>query len=120
LHIRPHIRAVRAGPSADGRAPTAGRADSTRGPSWPPAWAAADAQDDHERTGARNLASVSATDAFGKRGWRELAEVCLPVDEREQLASTLRLHDAIDAELAEVERESVSRARPVAIASRYP
>jgi transposase len=52
----------------------------------------------------RNLASVSATDAFGKRGRRQLAEVRLPVDEREQLDSTLRLHDAIDAELVEVER----------------
>jgi hypothetical protein len=52
----------------------------------------------------RNLASVSATDAFRKRGRRELAEVRLPVDEREQLESTLRLHDAIDAELVDVER----------------
>jgi hypothetical protein len=45
-----------------------------------------------------------------ERGRRELAAVCLPVDEREQLDSTLRLHDAIDAELADVER-GLSRER---------
>ena len=48
----------------------------------------------------RNLLGVRATDAFGKRGRAELAAAALPEHERYELDSALRLHDALEAELA--------------------
>ena len=52
----------------------------------------------------RNLVAVEVSDLFGKRGRRLLAELTLPVDERAQLDSTLRLHDALCEEIATCER----------------
>ncbi len=52
----------------------------------------------------RNLVEVKASDAFGKRGRAELAAADLPGYEREQVEATLRLHDAAERELAELER----------------
>lgn len=51
----------------------------------------------------RNLLGVRATDAFGKRGRAELAAAALPEHERFELDSALRLHDALEAELAVLE-----------------
>jgi transposase len=52
----------------------------------------------------RNLVAVPVTDLFGKQGRGWLAEVGLPEHEREQVESLLRLHDALDREVREVER----------------
>ncbi len=46
----------------------------------------------------RNLVGHSFTDLFGKAGRRWLAGASLPDDERVQVDSALRLHDAIEAE----------------------
>ncbi len=47
----------------------------------------------------RNLVSHPFTDLFGKAGRRWLADASLPVDERDQVDSALRLLDAVDAEI---------------------
>jgi transposase len=53
---------------------------------------------------ARNLIEAPVTDVFGQGGRRWLADVDLPAHEREQVDSNLRLHDALDGEIALVER----------------
>ena len=53
---------------------------------------------------ARNLVEVAVTDLFGKKGRRALRQIELPDSEREQVDATLRLHDAVEAELAVLER----------------
>lgn len=52
----------------------------------------------------RNLVDIAATDLFGKKGREALERVELPEGEREQVEATLRLHDAVEAELAILER----------------
>ena len=52
----------------------------------------------------RNLIDAPVTDVFGQGGRRWLAEVKLPVHEREAVDSNLRLHDALDGEVELVER----------------
>jgi len=47
----------------------------------------------------RNLVGHSFSDLFGKAGRRWLADAALPVDERVQVDSALRLLDAIEAEI---------------------
>lgn len=59
---------------------------------------------------ARNLIGVPMTDLFGQSGRRWLAELALPEHEREQIDSNLRLHDALDAELALAERQLAKEA----------
>ena len=52
----------------------------------------------------RNLIEAPVTDVFGQSGRRWLAELALPAHEREAVDSNLRLHDALDGEVALVER----------------
>jgi transposase len=52
----------------------------------------------------RNLIEAPVTDVFGQGGRRWLAYVQLPAHEREQVDGNLRLHDALDGEIALVER----------------
>ena len=52
----------------------------------------------------RNLIQAPVTDVFGQGGRRWLAELALPAHEREAVDSNLRLHDALDGEVALVER----------------
>ncbi len=52
----------------------------------------------------RNLLELPVTDVFGKKGRRLLEAATLPEHEREQVDSALRLHDALQAEIDEVER----------------
>lgn len=52
----------------------------------------------------RNLVELAVTDVFGKKGRLLLDAVSLPEHEREQVDSALRLHDAIQGEIDEVER----------------
>ncbi len=47
----------------------------------------------------RNLVEVDASDVFGRRGRRLVEQVAVPAHERDQIASALRLHDALDAEI---------------------
>lgn len=54
---------------------------------------------------ARNLIGVPVTDLFGQAGRRWLAELELPVHEREQVDSNLRLHDTLDREVQLAERQ---------------
>ncbi len=49
---------------------------------------------------ARNLVELEVTDVFGQKGRRLLAQVELAAHEREQVDSALRLHDALDQEIA--------------------
>ena len=58
----------------------------------------------------RNLIDAPVTDVFGQGGRRWLAEVELPVHEREQVDSDLRLHDALDHEVELVERQLAEQA----------
>ncbi len=51
----------------------------------------------------RNLIAHSFSDLFGKAGCKWLTEVSLPVDERHQVDSALRLLDVIEAEIRLVE-----------------
>jgi transposase len=51
-----------------------------------------------------------ATDVFGKRGRRWLAELELPVDERDTLAASLRQIDFLDAEIAGVDEHLAKQA----------
>lgn len=53
---------------------------------------------------ARNLLALEATDLFGKKGRALLGAVELPEHESEQLASALRLHDALQGEVQRLER----------------
>jgi transposase len=53
---------------------------------------------------ARNLVELDVTDLFGKKGRRLLAEVELVEHERDQVDSVLRLHDALDEEIALADR----------------
>jgi transposase len=59
---------------------------------------------------ARNLVELPVTDLFGQTGRRLLTGVALPAHEREQVESNLRLHDALEAELAAVDRQLAQRA----------
>jgi transposase len=59
---------------------------------------------------ARNLIDAPVTDVFGRGGRRWLAGVALPVHEREQVDSNLRLHDALDVEVQLVERQLAEQA----------
>jgi transposase len=52
----------------------------------------------------RNLVELPVTDVFGRKGRRLLAAARLPEHEREQVDAGLRLRDAIEAEIDEVER----------------
>ena len=52
----------------------------------------------------RNLVELAVSDVFGKKGRRLLDAVALPEHEREQVDSGLRLHDAVQGEIDEVER----------------
>ncbi|MCA1678738.1 MAG: IS110 family transposase [Actinobacteria bacterium] len=52
----------------------------------------------------RNLIDAPVTDVFGQGGRRWLAKLALPAHEREAVDSNLRLHDALDGEVALVER----------------
>ena len=58
----------------------------------------------------RNLIDAPMTDVFGQGGRQWLAEVELPVHEREQVDSDLRLHDALDHEIELVERQLAEQA----------
>lgn len=49
---------------------------------------------------ARNLVEVAASDLFGRRGRMLLERVALPEHELDQVASALRLHDALTGEIA--------------------
>jgi transposase len=59
---------------------------------------------------ARNLIDAPVTDVFGQGGRRWLTDVQLPVHEREQVDSNLRLHDALDVEIELVERQLAEQA----------
>jgi transposase len=59
---------------------------------------------------ARNLIDAPVTDVFGQGGRRWLADVELPVHEREQVDSNLRLHDVLDGEIELVERQLAAQA----------
>jgi transposase len=59
---------------------------------------------------ARNLVELPVTDLFGQKGRRLLTGVALPAHEREQVESNLRLHDALDVELAAVDGQLAQRA----------
>jgi transposase len=59
---------------------------------------------------ARNLVELPVTDLFGQQGRRLLGEVALPAQEREQIESNLRLHDALEGELAAVDGQLAQRA----------
>lgn len=52
----------------------------------------------------RSLVSCPYSDLFGRAGRRWLAAVRLASDEREGLESALRLHDGLEAEVAQVDR----------------
>jgi transposase len=52
----------------------------------------------------RNLVEAPGTDIFGKAGRRWLATAPLPVDEVDQVRSALRLMDALQLEVEEVEK----------------
>jgi transposase len=58
----------------------------------------------------RNLIDAPVTDVFGQGGRHWLAGVELPVHEREQVDSDLRLHDALDHEIELVERQLAEQA----------
>jgi hypothetical protein len=58
----------------------------------------------------RNLIDAPVTDVFGQGGRVWLADVVLPVHEREQVDSDLRLHDALDHEIELVERQLAEQA----------
>ncbi len=62
----------------------------------------------------RNLVAQSFTDLFGKAGRAWLADVLLPVEERHQVDSMLRLLDALEAEL----HGAVERIAQAALADR--
>lgn len=53
---------------------------------------------------ARNLVELEVTDLFGQKGRRLLGDVELVEYERDQVDSALRLHDALDAEIARAEQ----------------
>jgi transposase len=53
---------------------------------------------------ARNLVELDVTDVFGQKGRRLLAELDLAAHERDQVDSALRLHDALDREVALAEQ----------------
>ncbi len=53
----------------------------------------------------RSLVQCPHSDLFGKAGRRWLAGLTLASHERDGVESSLRLHDAFDAELAQLERE---------------
>ena len=53
---------------------------------------------------ARNLVELDVTDVFGPEGRRLLAELELAAHERDQVDSALRLHDALDREVALAEQ----------------
>jgi transposase len=53
---------------------------------------------------ARNLIELQASDLFGQRGRRLLEGAGLPEHERDQVTSALRLHDALEEEIALAER----------------
>ena len=59
---------------------------------------------------SRNLIEAPVTDVFGQGGRRWFAEVALPGHEREAVDSNLRLHDALDGEIALVERGLAAQA----------
>ena len=61
----------------------------------------------------RNLIEAPVTDVFGQSGRRWLAELALHAHEREAVASNLRLHDALDGEVALVERGLAEQASPI-------
>lgn len=48
---------------------------------------------------ARNLIELDATDIFGQKGRRMLADVELPEHEQDQVDSALRLHDSLNEEI---------------------
>ena len=55
---------------------------------------------------ARNLVHLPAvSDLFGRRGRRVIESVALPVHERDQIESALRLHDALQGEVDRLDRE---------------
>jgi transposase len=58
----------------------------------------------------RNLIQAPVTDVFGQGGRRWLGDVELPVHEREQVDSNLRMHDALDVEIELVERQLAEQA----------
>jgi transposase len=58
----------------------------------------------------RNLVEAPGTDIFGKAGRRYLGHAPLPADELDQVRSALRLMDALDLEVQEVEHRLASRA----------
>lgn len=58
----------------------------------------------------RNLIDAPVTDVFGQGGRVWLADVELPVHEREQVDSDLRLHDALNHEIELVERQLAEQA----------
>jgi transposase len=59
---------------------------------------------------ARNLVEAPGTDIFGKAGRRWLEAAPLPVDELEQVQSALRLMDALDREVGEVDKRLAAHA----------
>ena len=66
---------------------------------------------------ARNLLALEATDLFGKKGRALLGAVELPEHESEQLASALRLHDALQGEVQRLERTLARVEAPVRAAA---
>lgn len=58
----------------------------------------------------RNLVEAPGTDIFGKAGRRWLEATQLPADELEQVQSALRLMDALDLEVQEVEKSLAAHA----------